>query len=255
MLSYSRKNDILRLGTMKGAKKMRRSAKKLICALLIVCLAGIIAVVGLNIFVIGISSKYFLTEGEAENFGADCILVLGAGIVDNKEPSLLLADRIDKGISLYNEKASAKLLMSGDHASDEHDEVNIMKARAVKADVSADDVFMDHAGFSTYESMYRARDIFGANKIIIVTQKYHLYRAVFIARSLGLDAYGVAAEEVYYPYELQREVREVAARCKDALFAVIKPLPTYLGEKISLAGSGSITDDKNTAIFCGINIA
>jgi len=112
--------------------------------------------------------------------------------------------------------------------------------------VAGQDIFMDHAGFSTYESMYRARDIFQVQKVIIVTQEYHLLRAVFIARELGLEAYGVIADKHDYGQVMAAYgIREMAARNKDFWLAkVIKPQPTFLGEAIPVFGDGRVTDDK-----------
>ena len=101
---------------------------------------------------------------------------------------------------------------------------------------------MDHAGFSTYESMYRARDVFKVEKVLIVTQTYHIYRAVYDARKLGLDAYGYKAERLEYP--LINNLREAAARVKDFVWCIFKPEPTYLGEAIPISASGSLTDDR-----------
>jgi DNA repair protein RadC len=124
----------------------------------------------------------------------------------------MLADRIAQGVALYENGTSPKLLMSGDHGRADYDEVNAMREMAVQAGLPADDVFMDHAGFSTYESMYRARDVFGAKRIVIVSQKYHLYRALYVAERLGLDAYGVSADLRPYAGQEARELREVLAR-------------------------------------------
>lgn len=237
---------------MKEKTKKRKVIRILACVFCIAFFVGICAIGIMNAAVIGKSKPYFLNVEQTEKIDADCILVLGAGIVENKYPSPILADRIDKGIEVYKEDSSKKLLMSGDHGRVDHDEVNIMKARAVRNNIPEQDVFMDHAGFSTYESMYRAKEVFGAEKIIIVTQRYHLYRAVFIARALGLEAYGVPAEDISYPYEFQRELREVAARCKDIAFSVIKPVISYDTDvKVDLTGSGSVTNDANTPVFCG----
>lgn len=101
---------------------------------------------------------------------------------------------------------------------------------------------MDHAGFSTYESMYRARDVFGAKRIVIVSQRYHLYRALYVAERLGLDAYGVSADLRPYAGQEAREVREILARDKDFLTSIVQPLPTFLGDPILLSGSGSATE-------------
>ena len=133
--------------------------------------------------------------------------------------------------------------MSGDHSREDYDEVNVMKDYATKMGVSSVNVFMDHAGFSTYDSLYRAKEIFKANKIIIVTQEYHLYRALYIAKSLGLEAIGIPAIKTSYRGDSSRELREVLARNKDFFLSIIKPYPTYLGEEIPVFGDGNITND------------
>ena len=104
---------------------------------------------------------------------------------------------------------------------------------------------MDHAGFSTYESLVRAKEVFGAKKVVIVTQKYHLYRALYMAEALGLEAVGVSADLRGYSGQSVREVRELLARAKDFVYTMVKPAPTYLGDPISLLGSGDVTNDKN----------
>ncbi len=135
-----------------------------------------------------------------------------------------------------------RLLMTGDHGRKEHDEVNAMKAAAVESGIDADTVFCDHAGFSTYESMYRAYDIFGAERIIIVTQEYHLTRAVYDAQKMGITAYGGAADDHTTGGSFWREAREVLARAKDFLCCLFTPEPTYRGERIPISGSASLTD-------------
>ena len=157
--------------------------------------------------------------------------------------SPMLEDRLQRGIALYNAGAAPKLLMTGDHGREGYNEVGVMKRVAVEAGVPSEDVFMDHAGFSTYESMYRARDIFHAKKVIIVTQQYHLYRAVYIARSLGLDAYGVNCDYRTHGDQFFRDVREILARVKDFATSIIQPKPTYLGDVIPISGNGVVTHD------------
>jgi vancomycin permeability regulator SanA len=160
----------------------------------------------------------------------------------------MLNDRLEQAYDLYKKGKASKIIVSGDHGSKSYDEVNTMKGFLIKKGVPPEDVFMDHAGFNTYESIYRARDIFKVKKVIIVTQKYHLTRAVFIARELGLEAYGSASDlhdygEIMKIYRL----REAAARNKDFLKAkFLKPEPTFLGETIPITGDGSITEDKLT---------
>ena len=156
----------------------------------------------------------------------------------------MLEDRLNEGIKLYKEGISSKIIMSGDHGRKDYDEVNIMKKYAIEQGVPSEDIFMDHAGFSTYESIYRAREIFKVNKIIIVTQKYHLYRALYIANKLGIETYGVNADPRRYVGAAYREVREILARNKDFIKCIIKPKPTYLGESIPVSGNGDLTNDK-----------
>ena len=173
----------------------------------------------------------------------DCIIALGAGIWGDK-PSPMLEDRLLEAISLYNNKVSPKIIMSGDHGRQEYDEVNIMKSFAIEKGVPSEDIFMDHAGFSTYESLYRAKEVFEAKKVVIVTQKYHLYRALYIANELGIEAYGVNSDPRRYVGEAYRELREILARNKDFFSCIFKPKPKYLGEAIPVSGSGDLTNDK-----------
>ena len=133
--------------------------------------------------------------------------------------------------------------MSGDHGQKEYDEVNTMKQVAVDAGIPSNDIFMDHAGFSTYETLYRAKKIFEADKIIVVTQKYHLYRTMYIAEKLGIEAYGVNADYHTYWGQSNRDAREILARCKDFIKTIFKPEPKYLGDAIPVSGDGDITND------------
>ena len=119
-----------------------------------------------------------------------------------------------------------------------------MKRFAIEKNVKSEDIFMDHAGFSTYDSMYRAKDVFEAKKIVIVTQKYHMYRALYVAEQLGIEAYGVNSDPQTYSEQFIRDIREVLARDKDWFKCIIKPEPTYLGDTIPVSGNGDMTNDK-----------
>ena len=192
---------------------------------------------------LSVSNKILTEEKSKELKDVDCILILGAGLWNNK-PSPLLRDRLDTGINLYKENIAPKIVMSGDHINKNYDEVNTMKKYAIDKEVVSSDIFMDHAGISTYDSIYRIKNIFNAKKIIIVTQEYHLYRALYIAKKLGLDAYGVKANSPSYSGDTKREVREILARNKDFVKTIMKPKSKYLGDKISLTDNGDITNDK-----------
>ena len=172
---------------------------------------------------------------------------MGAGIWGD-DPSPMLQDRLDEAIALYKENISSKIIMSGDHGRESYDEVNIMKNYAIEKGVPSENIFMDHAGFSSYESMYRAKEIFEAKKVIIVTQKYHLFRTLYIGEKLGLEAYGVNSDPRSYVGAIYRECREVLARNKDFFQCVFKPKPTYLGETIPVSGNGDITNDKTNIV-------
>ena len=131
--------------------------------------------------------------------------------------------------------------MSGDHGSAAYDEVNVMRLFAAERGVKEDDIFTDHAGFSTYDSIYRAKNIFEADNIIIVSQKYHLHRALYIAERLGVNAVGVSANLNPYGGQLKREIREILARDKDFFKCIIKPESEYMGDKIPVSGDGRST--------------
>jgi len=189
-----------------------------------------------------------MTEQQAAQLqDVDCIVVLGCQVRSDGTPSHMLEDRLKRGVALYKAEAAPKMLMSGDHGTRYYNEVEAMKRYALEAGVPSEDVFMDHAGFSTYESMSRAIRVFEADKIIIVTQEYHLYRALYVAEALGIEAYGVAADYRQYSGQLNRDIREVLARLKDFGMAMIKPDPTYLGEKLPITGSGEVTHDANSS--------
>lgn len=221
---------------------MTKKLFKKICLyiLLGILVIGIIAFL-LNIYV-WLSTKNYIVEDYKNIEDVDCIIVLGGGIRKDR-PSPLLKDRLDKAIELYKNKVAPKIIMSGDHGNKDHDEVNVMKNYAIENGVLSEDIFMDHAGFSTYDTMYRAKEIFGVKKAIIVTQQYHLYRSIYIARCLGIDVYGVAAENIKYGGRYYREIREVLARDKDVIKCLFKPKSKYLGEKIDITGNGDITND------------
>ncbi len=218
--------------------------KKLVLLGLCLAILGTAAVLGVSGYVKASAADRILTVEEAAQLAdVDCILVLGCYVSNSGVPSAMLHDRLTVGCDLYHRGAAPKLLMSGDHGRADYNEVSAMKAFAVADGVPSADVFMDHAGFSTYESMYRARDVFQAERILIVTQEYHLYRALYIAEQLGLEAYGVAADLRAYGRPLYHETRETLARCKDVTFTLLQPEPTYLGEAIPVSGNGDVTND------------
>lgn len=202
-----------------------------------------VIIISINSYVKITTQKQIIQEKDLEKLSdIDCIIILGAAIWGDK-PSPMLEDRLLEGINLYKNNVSNKIIMSGDHGRKEYDEVNIMKKYAIEKEVPSEKIFMDHAGFSTYESIYRAKEIFGAKKVIIVTQKYHLYRALYISNQLGIEAYGVGADPRQYAGATYRELREILARNKDFVKCILKPQPTYLGDTIPVSGNGDVTND------------
>lgn len=206
----------------------------------IVLLIGI-AAVSLSVYMVKATEKNIFTADTFKNDEkADCILILGAGVKDGR-PKPMLRDRLLTGIELYKSGAAKKIIMSGDHGRADYDEVNVMRAFALEQGVRAEDIFLDHAGFSTYDSVYRAKNIFGAENIIIVSQKYHLYRALYISEKLDVKAAGVSANLNTYGGQLKRDIREIIARDKDFFKCIVKPEAEIMGDKIPLDGDGSIT--------------
>lgn len=228
--------------------KSKLPKKVLIClyCILGIGIAGLLLLGGINLWVIGSTGGLILSQEQAAELDADCIVVLGCQVRSDGTPSHMLEDRLKRGVALYELGAAPKLLMSGDHGTEGYDEVNTMKAYALEAGIPTEDVFMDHAGFSTYETIYRAKEIFGAEKIVVVTQQYHLYRAMYIAKAMGLEVYGVAADYRQYGGQLYRDLREVLARVKDFGMTIFWPEPTYLGEAIPISGNGELTHDENS---------
>lgn len=222
---------------------MKRKGKRIITVLISAAVLLLAVIFVPNFIVVGKVKNDIISLEEAESLAdTDCAVILGAGVRDG-EPTPMLKDRLLTGIELYKSGAVKKLIMSGDHGSEDYDEVNIMKSFAVDNGVPDEDIFMDHAGFSTYETVYRAKEIFEADNIIIVSQKYHLYRAIYIAENLDVKAVGVSADRRTYSGQKMRDLREILARDKDFFNCIIKPEPTYLGEKIPVSGNGNLTND------------
>ena len=228
--------DILWRGKYKWIKRV----------LIVGTLLGVLCIMTvffINFYVIKSEKGKIIQDSSQVTDKADCILVFGAGLTPEGKPSRVLQARLDRGIELYRAGVSDRLLMSGDHGHEGYDEVMAMKQYAMDAGIPSENIFMDHAGFSTYESVYRARDIFQAEKMVLVTQQYHTYRALYIAEQLGLQVCGVPAETPVYRGSWMLEAREKLARTKEFFNVIFKPEPTYLGDVIPIAGNGDQTND------------
>ena len=230
------------------SKKKHPILKRLLLSGGALALLGCLCVLGLNLWVTISTSGQILRLSEEDPLddnekNHDCIVILGAGLRGN-EPSPMLRDRLDKGISCYQNGLAPKILMSGDHGRDGYNEVQVMKQYAVNAGVPSQDIFMDHAGFSTYDSMVRAHDIFGLKNPVIVTQEYHIYRALFIGSRVGLDCTGIPTDFYKYGGQPYRTFREYIARCKDVGPVLLGTEPVTRGEPISITGNGDVTNEQ-----------
>ncbi|NLY08594.1 MAG: DUF218 domain-containing protein [Tissierellia bacterium] len=206
---------------------------------IIFVLIAVLIPVGISNYIKFKSYKKMVANPQGE---FDTILVLGAGVLPNGQPSPMLKDRLEKGIELYEKGISGKLLLSGDHGQKHYDEVNVMKDYCLKRGVKKEDIFMDHAGFNTYDSVYRAKHVFQCNRIVIVTQRYHLYRALYLSDKIGLEAEGVSCDVKRYIGQFQRDIREILARNK-AFIMGFSGGRTLLGDTIPIDGDGSVTHD------------
>lgn len=179
-----------------------------------------------------------VTSDALKQFDADCIIVLGAGIKDKETPSPMLQDRLDVGIALYQAGVAPKILLTGDNGQVEHNEIHVMLKYTKAAGVPEQDIFCDHAGFSTYDSLYRAGSIFQVKRAVVVTQTYHEYRALYIGKKQGLAVIGAASDQQKYFGSTYRELREVLARCKDFFKCLFHSDAQLDGEVIPINGSG-----------------
>ena len=226
--------------------------KKLIKSLLVLIIIVAAAVLGVSAYVTysvkddiaGVDTGSGITEAEAEeckSMDPQCILVLGCAVWLDNEPSPMLKDRLDTAIALYKAGIAPKLLLSGDNSIVEYSEPECMLQYTLAQGVPPEDIFLDYAGFSTYESMYRAHAVFMVDRMIVVTQKYHLFRALKACGALGIEAKGVASNQRKYTGRYYRELREVLARNKDLVKGMVKAKPTYLGDEIPIDGDGTVT--------------
>lgn len=230
-----------------SSKIVRRLLGVLVCAAiaLVIGISGWMAITADSRIAAEITTPTEQLTAEEEDalkaIDPDCILVLGAGVYGDGTPTPMLRDRLDTGIALYREGIAPKLLLSGDNGQVEYNEVDAMLRYATEMGVPEEDIFLDHAGFSTYDSIYRANYIFGVKKAIVVTQTYHLFRALYGCEKMGIKALGVGSDQDSYVGSKMRELREVLARDKDWVKWIIKPEPTFLGEEIPISGDGRDT--------------
>lgn len=211
--------------------------------LLILSVCGVAACLAVQRRVASAATAYIVDAETAPT--CDAALVLGAQVYKSGTPSPVLQDRLDYAVRLYRAGKVPKILASGDHGTIEYDEVKGMLNYLLKQGVPRQDIFLDHAGFNTYDSMYRARDVFAVKKVLVCTQEFHMGRSLYIARSLGLEAWGVPAPDKAMYNMSYNDLRESLARVKAFLDTeVLHRKPRYLGEVIPIWGDGTVTDGK-----------
>ena len=143
-----------------------------------------VIVCAINIYIIETTSQNFLkTNDDISNEKYDCILVLGAGLRSDGTPSDMLSDRLSAAISLYKMGLSDTILLSGDRSGDDYDEVSSMRQYCINNGIPQDSIMCDDKGFSTFETMYNVKSIEGIERILVVTQGYHLHRALYIEKN------------------------------------------------------------------------
>lgn len=172
-------------------------------------------------------------------------LVPGASVIRNRKPSTILMERLEKAIELYRNDRVAKLLLSGDNSKKYYDEVSTMKDYTLKKNVRGSDIFLDHAGLRTLDSIYRAKEIFRSRELVIITQRLYMPRALFIASELEIPAIGYTANTGRTETEITAYLREVLARSLAFIdIYILERQPEFLGRKTDISGDGRITWEK-----------
>ncbi len=203
---------------------------------IIYIVASIIFIIVFAFLLVNVSTKKYVWSKVEDVPHTQTALILGASILKNGNLSLVLRDRVDMAIKLYEAKKVEQILVSGDNSTLSYNEVNPVRLYLLDKGIPDQDIFLDHAGFDTYSSMYRARDVFQASSMTVVTQSFHLQRSVFIARSLGIEAVGISADK--RNYKLKNYTRELLANVKAIMNLVSGREPKYLGKEIPLTGDG-----------------
>jgi SanA protein len=200
-------------------------------------------IITLNLYVSYKVEKYIYADIDAI---PNCYtaIVPGALVSNTGYPSSFLQDRLDMAVDLYRQKKIKRFLLSGDHGTVNYDEVNGMRKYLISKNIATKDIFLDHAGFDTYNSMVRAKEIFAVTDAIIVTQDFHLPRAIYIARSKGLNVYGIKADKQHYPNIDRLRFREKLAMVKAFMEITINKKARFSGEKIPITGNSALSYDE-----------
>jgi SanA protein len=213
---------------------MIKFLKKHLKKLIYLSVFGIIIIFGINLYVKSVTKSLIYTsknELPKTNVG----IIFGAGINGNN-PSKYLKDRLDAGIELFHSKKINKILLSGDNGSNAHDELTVMKTYCFEKGVDTTKIYIDYAGFDSYSTMYRAKNIFKIDKAILITQEYHLNRAIYIGNNLGIESIGFSANEGEYRNYNYVRFREYFSICKSIIDVIRKREPHFLGTEVDING-------------------
>ena len=228
-----------------NSSRNRKIVKWLFFSGFIFALLCVIFGIFVNVYMVSFAKQFIysdINEVPSEGTSVEAAMILGAGVTKSGTISFPARDRCEAALELYEANLVKKIIISGDHGSKIYDEVNSMKNYIkIMHHIKDEDIFLDHAGFSTYESMYRGRDVFLMNDFIVVTQEFHMARSIYIARKLGLNAYGYVAKEIT-PFSkathAKWNVREFLARVKSFFLVAFNAKPTFLGDEIPISGDG-----------------
>jgi len=226
---------------MRNNASILKAFKKYLKPLVLFFVAGITAIVAINIFVSDATDR-LIFESQNELPKANVAIIFGAGIKGNK-PGRYLKDRLDAGISLYKNNKVQKLLLSGDNGNDAHDELTVMKLYCFEKGVDTTKIYIDYAGFDSYSTMYRAKKIFKVDTAILVSQKYHLNRCVYIGEKLGVKSYGYAADKGEYKGLKYYSFREYFSIAKSYFDVARNRKPRFLGETVAISGASNYTKE------------
>lgn len=191
----------------------------------------VVFVITTNVIVLLSTRRYIYNDVNSVP-SAQAVLIPGASLLPDGTPAPIFKDRVNAAIDLYAAGKAEKFLVSGDNGEESHNEVDPVRLYLLEKGVPAQDIFLDHAGFDTYSTMYRARRVFGVSSVIIATQSFHLPRAIFLARKLGISAYGINADEGHILFD--NYVREIFANEKAIIDLAVNRKPKYLGEAIPI---------------------
>ena len=195
-------------------------------AFIVVLLSLFVLIINVNM-VANTNDRIISIDNLEKSEEYDCILILGAGIRQDGSATPMLRDRLITGISAYNHLENVPIFLSGDSENSNYKETVTMRNYLIENGINEADIICDGYGLSTYESIWRAKNVYGFDKILIVSQKYHLHRAIYIADEIGMNADGLNAALTTYGKQPYYSFREYFARIKDVFYSEIYPTPKY----------------------------